>query len=153
MSNTAYQTFYSFKDLQQIGIEPLTGEACAYSQRVLCDVSERGLKLLSEFLGVPDLKLQPNMNSRVGEETAIGSFMLSRGVWRDLVAFYAFEVGAPAYMTQPDGSLFVLFDENLVERYATLESRHMKMVRNPVRHSTQPRVGSRNVHMATGRVM
>lgn len=153
MKNVAYEIFNGPKDLPRLGISPLTGEACAYSQRLLCDVSAAGLQLLQEFLGAMQLALPPNMNSRVGDDAAaVGSVMLPRSLWQDLVRFYAFRSGALAYLDSPDGSIYVLYDEEILSRYASSLS-SFSVVRNPTLGSSHPREGSRNVHAATGRVL
>lgn len=147
----AYLLIHGFRDLAVAGISPLTGEACAFSQRILCDVSEPGRALLQDFFGVSEFATHPNMNSTVGDAAAIGSVMLPRGIWRDLAAYYAFSSGALAYLEHPDGTLMVLYAQELLDRYT--ERTDISIVRNPATSSLAPRVGSRNVHMATGRVM
>lgn len=150
-SRPAYLAIHGLRDLVPLGINPLTGEACAYSQRVLCDVSEAGRELLQDFFGVQTFATHPNMNSLVGEAPAIGSVMLARNLWRDLAAYYAFSSGALAYVTAPDGAMMLLYEEALADRYAAHPE--FELTRNPTIGATAPRVGSRNVHIATGRVM
>lgn len=150
-SLSAYLAIHGLRDLVALGINPLTGEACAYSQRVLCDVSEKGRELLQDFFGLQTFVTHPNMNSMVGDDPAIGSVMLPRGIWSDLAAYYAFNSDALAYATAPDGSVMILYTQDLVDRYAAFSKG--SLVRNPTASAKAPRVGSRNVHVATGRVM
>lgn len=142
----------SAADLAVLGINPLTGEACAYSQRILCDVNEEGRELLREYLGLPSLELAPAMNGTVDGWPAVGCFMLSRGSIQDLARFGMFYKGALANITFTDGTLYGLFDQDLVDRYAGALS-NGTLERNPVATSCAPRVGSRNVHQMTGRVL
>lgn len=138
------------QDLQAFGIAPLTGEACAFSMRLLCDVNEAGSALLQEYWGVPSLQLAPPMNSQVDGVSSIGSVMLPRQGWQDLAAFAAFRDGALGYVRRKDGTLMALFTVPLFERYLDLSA---DVVRNPAIASRAPRVGSRNVHEMTGRVL
>jgi hypothetical protein len=40
------------KILEELGISMLTGEACSYSLRILCDLNEDGLKLINNIFGM-----------------------------------------------------------------------------------------------------
>ena len=68
----------SFKDLEQFGIKPLTGEADALGYRILCDLTELGCKVFKECCGMPCapsqavLGLAENWNSG-----AVASIMLT----------------------------------------------------------------------------
>jgi hypothetical protein len=42
-----------FRDLEQFGIKPLTGEADALGYRILCDLTEEGVKVFKECFGIP----------------------------------------------------------------------------------------------------
>jgi len=79
------KTICSFRDLESYGINPLTGEACRYGQRILCDVNEDGKRLLEEFLSVE--LTSRNWNSKVNGKDAIASIMLPYGILQDLAAF------------------------------------------------------------------
>ncbi len=53
-----------YDDLRRYGINSLTGEACPYSQRVLCDLTPRGKKIVFDLLGIPPtIPLSENWNS------------------------------------------------------------------------------------------
>lgn len=66
----------TFNDLAKYGIDYLTGESCAYGYRGLCDLEERGVKLVANCLGIdPELfraSLPDAWNSR-----GVKSIMLS----------------------------------------------------------------------------
>lgn len=82
---------YDAAGLRQFGINPLTGEACGHSMRVLCDLSEQGAEVIRAFYGLPhDAKLADNWNSLVGEEPAIASCFVPRDTFRDLAVFAIF---------------------------------------------------------------
>jgi hypothetical protein len=63
----------NFSGLSAIGIEPLTGEACAYSMRVLCDLNEDGCKLIADFFGLR-LPYRPMPLDHRATETEIAAY-------------------------------------------------------------------------------
>lgn len=131
------------------GINPLTGEACAFSLRILCDVNEDGLALLSEYWGVPNLQLAEPMNSQVNDKPSVGSVMLSRDAWRSLTRFVAARMGAAAVVHTPDGhSLVAVVDPEMVARYEAVPHFGVERLSRPA----GPAVDSRHVHQFTGRV-
>lgn len=134
---------------ETFGITVLTGEACAYSQRLLCDVNEDGLSLLAEFLGIPDLKLAAPMNSRVNGLPAVGSLMLAPGMWKDLAKFAFFHSRALGWV-EVGGELTGIYSQELFDSYVQHD---YPVHRNYALTSSHPSVGSRNVHQMTGRVI
>ena len=52
-----------FQDLRRYGINTLTGEACPYSMRVLCDLTEQGRHIVLDMLGCDLGPLPRNWNS------------------------------------------------------------------------------------------
>lgn len=145
-----------WSDLEQFGIHCLTGEACAFSMRLLCDVNEDGLALLADFWGVPELEAAPPMNHTVNKKPAIGSVMLARSCFHDLAHFAFFADGALAYYDANANErtygqeLIGIYSEDRLKQYV---DNNMNLRRNHALASRQPRVGSRNVHQATGRAI
>jgi hypothetical protein len=142
--------------LEYFGIKPLTGEACAYSQRVLCDVNEAGRALLAEYFGIPDLVLARPMNSTVESAPSVGSLMLTRDSWVGLAKFAVFYHGGLAYTETGVQGITGIFCEKLLARYeefASSFSEGVQLTRNHARTTSVPHVGSRNMHQMTGRVM
>lgn len=45
-------TIQSNRDLEQFGIVMLTGESCAYSKRILCDITQTGYKIFCKCFGL-----------------------------------------------------------------------------------------------------
>lgn len=76
-----------WRDLEQFGIRILTGEACAYGMRVLCDLTEEGLRHVENFFSV----LCPNEN---WNSSAVKSVLLPRSLFIDLAAFVLLETGS-----------------------------------------------------------
>jgi hypothetical protein len=77
------------KDLESIGILPLTGEACAFSLRILCDLNEKGVGLVERAFGLYiDREASPrNMNSIVGSVPAVRSMMFT---WDQLTDIWVY---------------------------------------------------------------
>lgn len=91
------KSVYPWADLKQFGIEALTGEACVYSLRVLCDLSEAGRTHIAEFFGgIAETGFNANWNSYAGSAPAVSSVMLPRGILSDLAQFLLFQDGALA---------------------------------------------------------
>lgn len=57
----------SFRDLEQFGIMPLTGEADALGYRILCDLTPQGVKVFQECYGMPNLTMKCFVPGLVGE--------------------------------------------------------------------------------------
>jgi len=95
----------SWRDLAKYGIGSLTGEACAYSMRLLCDLNEDGVKLIQDMLGMPvsirslsegsSADAGPfarNMNTRVNDKEAIASTVLFYELLEPICMFILFHI-------------------------------------------------------------
>lgn len=82
-----------FYDLQQYGIRPLTGEADLFGQRMLCDLTPQGAKLVAAWLGLGAGPLPCNPAWNGG--TAVGSCLLPHRnfEWRTLALLALHSVG------------------------------------------------------------
>jgi hypothetical protein len=145
---------FTWQDMARFGINALTGEACAYGQRMLCDVNADGQLLLADYFGWQEsLRLAPPMNSLVAGMPSVGSVMLPRD-WRDLALFAHFREGAyGVYISDIDRSVVPIESEDRMNQYQAAGEHSGRLVRNPSIGSTQPHVGSRNVHAFTGRIL
>ena len=103
MSKTYNQPF-DRKVAEEFGISILTGEACAYSMRVLCDVNHAGLKLVNDTFGMNhepygingrgrvygeyycDTMMRRH-NSKVDGEPTVASIMLSWPMLEEIIKF------------------------------------------------------------------
>lgn len=101
---------YDAAGLRQFGINPLTGEACGHSMRILCDLSEKGAEVMRAYYGLPyDAPLAENWNSMVGEEKAVASIMVSRTLIRELAVFAIFHCTDDiAVFENPDSGIHVM---------------------------------------------
>jgi hypothetical protein len=144
----------SLNDLQQLGINTLTGEACRLGMRLLCDLSEEGAELVIEFLGLPyGTKLYDNWNSMVGTEPAVASIMLTRESLWGLGKFALLRSHDMVLQQSKHGALTALnrddpHADELVERASSLEG--WAIFRNPTRAVS---ASTRNTHEMTGRTV
>ncbi len=150
--------FNSWSDFKEYGINFLTGEACGYSMRLLCDLSRPGEELIATFLGLPSATtFNPNWNSMVGDAPAVASIMLPHGLFKDLARFIAYHVLNHAHvLEQPDGSVHSYPEGYMESRGLTLEKAQELLVgkwyTNPALGRTGEVVGGRCVHAMSGRV-
>lgn len=152
---------HNWAGLQQFGINPLTGEACKYSMRLLCDLNEDGLALLRDFLGLQTFisgihddanpQFPPNWNSQVNGKPALASIMLARGIYNDLCHFALFRAGVVWAVRTPAGDWMGYSEEDVVHYSLTREKLQVRedwtVHANPAPRDS----GSRNQHAFTGR--
>lgn len=146
----------TFGNLHELGINPLTGEACAFSMRVLCDLNRDGAELVKRYLGLPlSADLHENWNSMVDGKPAVACIMMDRAMFDPLIRFYLFTQGFDCLYGQSCCYTAYTLDE--LEKNEALKSVHSgaigsgKLYINPTSYSNAPRNGDRNVHAATGR--
>lgn len=154
----------SFSDLPaKFGINPLTGEACAYGMRVLCDLNDDGVALVCAYLGMEEgASLAKSWNSTVGGRPALKSIMIEREMFPALVRFALFREGFQ-YVLQSEGSTDATgFSDRDLEHYPALSmylDGHSSMLKHNGGHALlyrNPRnpaasIGDRNVHQFSGR--
>lgn len=159
---TRYSQYRSASDLRQFGINPLTGESCAYSMRTLCDVNAEGEALLSDFFGMPEITLAAPWNSQVEGEPSVGSVMLMSRSLKDIAQFAFFKKSALAVI-ESGHTLNPVFDQERLTKYEELlaEDRkegnslaqdHSILYNWPMR-SSAPATGSRVTHAMSGRTV
>jgi len=144
---------HTWSDLQQFGINCLTGESCAYGMRLLCDLNEDGRKLVADYHGTNIHSFRSNWNSTVDGKPAVASVMLHRDSLQQIAIFAMFRAGALAAAVWNGETVPVESDERLAEyeNYINNGGSTWSLRRNPALTSTAPREGSRNVHAASGR--
>lgn len=151
--------FQSTSDLTRFGVNPLTGEACSYSMRVLCDLSQSGVELVSTFLGLQHTSdvFATNWNSTVNGSPAIASIMLTRGTLKDLIQFGIFYVEkCDVLITMTDSWIVGLKStDEYYDRYLELaaDDKRYSVLRNPMSYTNHPSVAGRNIHSFTGRTL
>ena len=144
------KTISCFNDLLPFGIDPLTGEACGLSYRILCDVTENGRTILSKALGIPNLTLPEPWNRGTTTEPHVGSVMLAFEMLVPLAVFALLESGCKEVWLVRDGGVIGIEPDDLPEFIdANRQLVGDRMARTLAYRGT---AGDRNVHMMSGRV-
>lgn len=141
------KTIHSFRNLEEYGINPLTGESCRYSQRLLCDVNEDGKRLLEEFLAVS--LTSPNWNSTVNGKPAVASVMLPYDMLQSIATFVLCHVEKCFKIIYHTGGAVCGVSREEFEKYSDLWKDFP--MRTNFAYSDQDARGSRNVHQMSGR--
>jgi hypothetical protein len=155
------KTIKDWNGLEEFGIRPLTGEADRTGQRMLCDVTEDGLKIVVNLLGLPGTGLLYESYNGRG---AVGSMMLPYGLFKDLanwcLLFGKYKCQQVFAVVRSNGSLHASFavigkeaddDDEKWDEYLMLllesgiEGRRIKI------DTKQPGVGGRATHAMSGR--
>jgi hypothetical protein len=135
-------------DLRPYGIDGLTGEACGYSMRILCDVTEKGKALIERFFGgTIKITLDSNWNGGDKEDPHVGSIMLPYEILPVLGAFCLLQANEPTVFITTLGEAYGWDRGPLGE-----ELEKCYNVRRYYRRSTDPGTGDRNQHAFSGRV-
>jgi hypothetical protein len=148
-----------WRNLSQLGINSLTGEADRLSLRLLCDLNDEGRELVLDYLGFPaDTHMADNWNSQVDGLPAVASVMLHRESWRQIAEFGLFRRGALANI-YVGNQIIGVFTQDRLDQYLELaresqsDNPAMKVGvhRNPGLDTSAPGFGTRNTHMMSGR--
>jgi len=139
----------NWQDLEWYGIFRLTGEACPFGMRQLCDLTEKGAIIIRSFFGLaPDAKFQANWNSGASCSTMIPISLLD-----DLKVFCLFSDGAAKVLLLKDGSAFGYYPEDTEQDY--LDHWRILMAGGSLERdyvpTAGPRLGTRMIHGMSGR--
>lgn len=137
-------------DLSAHGVEPLTGEACGLSYRILCDVTARGKKTLEKALGVAQLGLHENWNGGSPSDPHIGSIMLAPDLLPFVGVFALLEAGCSEVWLTKGHTVVGIEATDSPEQVETFKRRHANDLAR--RFGYAGTAGDRNQHMMTGRV-
>lgn len=148
----------NWRDLEQYGINSLTGEACAYGMRQLCDLNASGVRLMNAFLGLRfgnTAGYADNWNSTVNGDKAIASIMLPREMLEPLSKFILFGTEKCDVVVNKGhgGGLVGYTNKELAEFDHTPESVGVLYAGQVYRNHANPTVstGGRNTHQMSGR--
>jgi hypothetical protein len=150
--------------LASYGVKPLTGEADAYGRRLLCDLNEAGVILLTAYFGLSSTIearhcFPRNWNSMVGEYPAVASVLLSRAIIPDLMVFALLHVGQFDYvMVSPSGYTGFNEGDKYGQHFLDGDAKGSNpegwtLHRNFCKGSQAPTADGRNVHAMSGRVL
>ena len=165
MSKLYYHMDHSYRSLEPYGISVLTGESCAFGMRLLCDLNQKGIDLVSAFFGLPtDAKFEKNWNTTVQEYgDAVASMVLGRKTLEELRIFIAFYIEqCTVIIVTADGSIHGTWstDREFLEDYRSKvdlfgDGAYFKNNGWDYVWSTKkqvlPEPGGRNVHQFSGR--
>ncbi len=159
------RTINCWDDIEQFGIKPLTGEACGYAMRLLCDVTPEGKSLIQSFLG-GNVEIKPgsNWNGGSGDNPHVGSVLLARSMLTDLGAFALLKTGTAIVVALHDGTVCEM-DQERFAQYNTLDTGAYErwlatdqktpvpemLIKRTWRRSSDPGTGDRNTHAFSGR--
>jgi len=98
------KTISSFRELGEFGIDALTGEVCGYGYRMLCDLTERGIKIVAASMGIND-SLFRNSLPDAWNSKGVRSIMLAPQMLTPLAVFALFDYGCTVVYIMYDGSV------------------------------------------------
>lgn len=113
------KTICCLNDLREFGIEPLTGEADSLGFRVLCDLTTRGAKIVSETFGLTGKSAFPeNWNCGSKDVPHIGSVMLAHDAYTSIGVIALVDAGCHTIIATENSRLIGLENE---EKYTHAE--------------------------------
>ena len=128
----------------------LTGEACGLSYRFLCDVTERGRKILERWLSVPELNLSDAWNRGDVADPHVGSILLTPEVLTGISVFALLEAGCTECWVCRNGSVLGVEADDPPEQIAVSKRMRADNIARVFR--SQGTAGDRNVHVMSGRI-
>ena len=138
------------KDLEPFGIDPLTGEACGLMYRVLCDVTEKGKKIIEKCLGLANLGPAENWNRGSDSDPHIGSIMLPLEMVTPIAVFALLENGCKQVLILKSGAVCGFEDKDPAELVAFYLDHYKDDIQRNLGY--RGTAGDRNVHVMSGRV-
>ena len=139
-----------WNDLTPFGIEILTAEACGVSYRYLCDVTEKGRKVLSVAFGIPDFTLAEAWNRGTDSAPHVGSIMLSPCMLTPIGVFALLESGCTEVWLHKNGVLLGVEPSDGPADIAGLTA--FSKDERVRKFSYGGTAGSRNQHIFSGRI-
>lgn len=99
-------TISSIRQLEQFGIDALTGEADSLGLRILCDLTEKGRRTVCKALELPDnTTFLPNYNSGTRSDPHIGCILLDPYQFQMIAVFALLEHGCPQVLIFDNGTV------------------------------------------------
>jgi hypothetical protein len=136
----------SLQQLRPYGVDVLTGESDSHSYRVLCDLSERGKRIIERVLDT-QLTLHDPWNSGTKDEPSVGSILIP---YEFVPCIAAFALLSDRDVTEvwllKDGSVLGFGVPDIVAKEF-----HQKHCEGQVRKVMYSRTEDRNLHLFTGR--
>ncbi len=140
------KTIARWSDLETLGINPLTGEACSLGYRILCDLTARGKAIVERCLSV-EIR-SGNWNSGSKDDPHVASIMLTVEMLQPLAVFALLESGCgEVWIT--DRAVFGIEAGDSEEQVDTMKRCHKPSRRFAYDGPFQ----DRNQHQMSGRVI
>jgi hypothetical protein len=143
------KTLDCWQDLKPYGVVFLTGEACGLMYRLLCDVTEKGRKVLGKCFGIPNFHLGAAWNSGSKEEPHVGSILLTLDMLTPVSIFALLENGCTEVWHLKGRVIGFEPTDSTELRQRFLDHYAEEIVR---RYAYQGTAGHRNIHVMSGRV-
>ena len=143
------KTIGSWSDLGEYGIVVLTGEACGLTYRLLCDVTEKGKRVIEKCF---DSRLTLESPWNRGSETAphVGSIMLAPELRVPLAVFALLESGCTEVWVYANNSVLGVEADDTPERIEACRRMAPEAHVRTLRYGGT--AGDRNLHVMSGRV-
>lgn len=139
----------NWRDLDEFGIDLLTGEACGLCYRFLCDVTSNGMHVIEMCFGGVEIRFTEPWNDGAKDDPHIGSIRVLPEMFVPLGAFALLEFGCPEVWQVA---------ESLVG-FETCDSDEHRRIYESIYGPNRKRIfryagtaGDRNVHQMTGRI-
>ena len=140
-------TIHNLSDLREFGINLLTGESCAFSRRLLCDVTQAGKDLIIQALGVQDISL---CNSWNGGD-AIGSILLERDTLLTCAILALLKVSGTVEVWETQDGWLSAMDKATLQLY--IDNDYESEGVRKYRMFSIGSIDGRNVHQMSGRTV
>lgn len=134
------------KDLETFGIDPLTGESDTHMYRILCDVTQKGKRIIERTLAT-ELVLSENWNSGSKDDPHIGSLLLPTEFVPSIAVFCLLADTVITEVWLLKGGSVVGFEAEDGDLKEALRQHY----EGNLRHVFYSRPSDRNVHQMTGR--
>lgn len=138
------KVYNSLFDLKEFGIIALTSEACGVGMRILCDLDEKGVEIVGDWLG-GNVKFTKGSNWNSGANYSV---LLSTGSFQELAAFCLIRGGEDYAVVFKNGAVQGM-SEDIITRYRNLEGWLQESVQRVYRKTGT--AGTRNKHVFSGR--
>lgn len=136
----------TIRDLEQFGVDALTGESDTHMYRILCDCTAQGKKIIERTLAT-ELTLSENWNSGTKADPHIGSLLLPLE--------FVPSIGVFALLSDTQISEVWLLKTGSVVGFGVedvdLKEALQKHYEGQIRNVFYPRPSDRHVHLMTGR--
>lgn len=144
------KTVRRWDDLAEFGIVPLTGEACGLMYRILCDLTDRGKRIVEKSLSVAEIRLHDAWNRGTETEPHIGSIMVSPELMPFLGVFALLEAGCcEVWMTKSNTVIGIEKSDSRSDVDLFQQNHGHELARRFAYDGTR---GDRNQHVMSGRI-